>query len=266
MKMSFKTDLRGANTKSRKGGLKGFLGLISFSTIIPLNVHTSIQEMARFTWLWPIIGGFIGIMVGLIGFILMDFITISHLVAAGLIYSFAIWFTGFHHLDGLIDFGDGIMAHADPEKRIEIMRDERTGTGGLAYLFMVAIITFASVSSAPASLIFFIILIAEISAKIGIVTCCTFSSPYRNGTGRYFIEAMNIKMLVLSLIITLIIAFFILKIVGVLGIVGGLAVGVFMALIVKNKFTYATGDILGASNEISRMIALVIMVSYLGLI
>lgn len=27
--------------------IKGFFGLISFSTIIPLNIHTTIEEMAR---------------------------------------------------------------------------------------------------------------------------------------------------------------------------------------------------------------------------
>lgn len=264
--MPSKADLRVDRTKSRTGGIKGFLGMLSFSTIIPLNIHTSIEEMARFTWLWPIIGGFIGIMVGLVGFVLMDLITIPPLVAAGLIYSFAIWFTGFHHLDGLIDFGDGIMAHGDPQKRIDIMRDERTGTGGLAYLFMVAIITFASVASAPAGLIFFILLVAEIAAKVGILTCCTFSKSSKDGTGKFFIEAMNIKMLIISLIITLIIGFFALKIAGILGIIGGLAGGMIMALVARKKFTYATGDVLGASNEIARMIALVMMVSFLSLI
>jgi len=39
-----------------------------------------------------------------------------------------------------------------------------------------------------------------------------------------------------------------------------------MAGVVRKKFNYATGDILGASNEISRMIALVLMVGYLSVI
>ncbi len=264
--MPSKTNSEAQNTRSSGSGLKGFLGLLSFSTIIPLNIHTSIEEMARFTWLWPIIGGFIGIMVGLLGFVLVDLITIPRLIAAGIVYSFAIWFTGFHHLDGLVDFGDGMMAHGDPPKRIEIMRDVRVGTGGLAYLFMVSIITFASIASAPIAFIFFILLISEIAAKLGIVTCCTFSSSLDNGTGKYFIEAMDVKKLLLSVIIVIIIGYLVFGITGILGITGGLIGGILMAIIARKKFIHTTGDILGASNEISRMISLVLMVSFFSLI
>lgn len=264
--MTLKKDLRVDKTRSPGGVVRGFLGLLSFSTILPLNIHTSIEEMARFTWLWPIIGGFIGILVGLVGFVSLDLIHLPQLVAAAIIYSFAIWFTGFHHLDGLVDFGDAVMAHGDPEKRIQIMRDDRVGTGGMAYLFIVAIITFASIASAPAGLIFFILLVSEVAAKLGLLTCSTLSASYPNGTGKYFIEAMNPKMLLLSLIITLIIGYLVLNITGIVGMIGGLIGGVIMAGVVRRKFTYATGDILGASNEISRMIALLLMVGYLSVI
>ncbi len=264
--MKFKIDSMDDETKSWLFSFRGFLGLVSFSTILPINIHTSIEEMATFTWLWPIIGGFIGIFVGIIGYVLMDLIHIPQLMSAALIYSFAIWFTGFHHLDGLIDFGDAVMAHGQPQKRIEIMRDMRIGTGGIAYLFIVTLLTFTSISSAPASLIFFILLVSEIAAKQGLITCCTFSSAYANGTGKYFIKAMDIKKLILSLLITFIIGFLALNLAGVLGIIGGLIGGIIMAIITKFKFKQATGDILGASNEISRMIALVIMVSFLYLI
>lgn len=241
---------------------KGFLGLLSFSTILPLNIHTSIQEMVKFTWLWPVIGGFIGIFVGVTGFVLMNVIAIHPMVAAALIYSFAIWFTGFHHLDGLIDFGDGVMAHGDPQRRVEVMRDQRIGTGGLAYFFMVALVTFASIGSAPAGLIFPLLFVSEMAAKVGIVTCSTFSKPLSEGTGKFFIAAMNIKLLLLSLLITLAIGFIAFNTAGILGIVGGLFGGAIMAIVANRKFKGATGDILGASNEVSRMVALVIMITF----
>ena len=105
------------NNKSIKYKVNGFIGLISFSTILPLNIHTSIKEMASCTWLWPIIGVGIGIIVGVFGFLVIDLIHIPQLIAAAMIYSFSIWFTGFHHLDGLIDFGDGMMVHGTVEKK-----------------------------------------------------------------------------------------------------------------------------------------------------
>ncbi len=131
--------------------INGIFGLISFSTILPLNIHTSIEEMAEFTWIWPLIGGFIGILVGTLGFLLVDILHLYSFVAAALVYSFSIWFTGFHHLDGLVDFGDGMMVHGSPEKKIDVMRDKRIGTGGIAYLMMVGLVTFAAIGSAPLS-------------------------------------------------------------------------------------------------------------------
>lgn len=251
------------NDESKKEGNKinGFFGLISFSTIIPLNIHTSIKEMASYTWSWPIIGAGIGIIVGAFGFLLVDLIHLPQLIAAAMIYSFSIWFTGFHHLDGLIDFGDGMMVHGTPEKKIEVMRDKRIGTGGMAYLLIVGLITFTAIASVPIGIIFYIILISEMAAKMGIVSCATFSEPFPNGTGKYFIEAMNKKILLLSFILTSSIGFLVFNTVGIIGITMGILSGVLIALIAKKNFKWATGDVLGTSNEVARMLALLIMVA-----
>ncbi len=241
----------------------GIFGLISFSTILPLHIHTSIDEMAEFTWLWPMIGALIGIVAGALGFVLLDLLNLSALLAAALIYSFSIWFTGFHHLDGLVDFGDGMMVHGSPEKKVDVMRDKRIGTGGLAYLLIVGLVTFAAIASAPAAVIFYIILVSELAAKMGIVACATFSKPYPDGTGRYFIESMNKRKLLLSLILTSIVGFLAFNITGVIGIAGGILAGALIALVTMKKFECATGDVLGTSNEVARMVALVLMVAVL---
>ncbi|MGZ7135890.1 MAG: adenosylcobinamide-GDP ribazoletransferase [Methanobacterium sp.] len=239
---------------------KGIAGLFSFSTILPINVHTTIEEMANFTWFWPIIGGIIGIFVGSVGFITLNLLHLPTLISAALIYSFAIWFTGFHHLDGLMDMGDGLMVHGDIEKKIEVMRDSMTGTGGISLFFIIAIITFSSINAIPAVLIFWVLLISEIAAKISLLSCATFSNPLPNGTGQYFINAMNSPLLILSLVITCLIGFFSLKFAGVLGIIGALIGGYAISLMAKKHFKYATGDILGASNEIGRAVSLVVMI------
>jgi adenosylcobinamide-GDP ribazoletransferase len=257
--MSDSPELNDENKEVRK--INGFFGLISFSTILPLNIHTTIEEMALFTWIWPIIGGLIGIFVGTFGFLIVDLFHLPILIAAALIYSFSIWFTGFHHLDGLIDFGDGMMVHGSPEKKIAVMRDKRIGTGGIAYLLMVGLITFAAIGSSPLVLIFYVLLISEIAAKMGIVTCATFSKAFPDGTGRPFIESMNIKKLLLSFIISLALGFLIFNTIGIVGVTMGLLSGAMIAFVSKKSFIWATGDILGTSNEVARMLALVIMVT-----
>ncbi|NYB51552.1 MAG: adenosylcobinamide-GDP ribazoletransferase [Methanobacteriaceae archaeon] len=241
---------------------QGFLGLLSFSTILPLNIHTTIPEMANFTFIWPLIGGFIGIIVGTFGWLLLDPLHLYPLLSAALIYSLTISLTGFHHLDGLVDFGDGLMAHGAPERRIEIMRDKRIGTGGLATLLTVSLMTFSSIASVPASYIFPVIFVSEVSAKVSLVGCATFSKPLDNGTGKYFIESMNWKLFIFTLILTIILGFIAFKYTGILGIMGGVIAGIIMALLTKRNFNYATGDILGASNEIGRTLSLILMIIF----
>jgi adenosylcobinamide-GDP ribazoletransferase len=241
--------------------IRGFLGLISFSTILPLNIHTTIEEMASFTWLWPMIGAMIGLVVGCFGFATMDLIHLSPFIAAALIYSFSIWFTGFHHLDGLIDFGDGMMVHGTPEKKIDVMRDKRIGTGGIAYLLMVGLITFAAIGSASAALIFYILIISEMAAKMGIVGCATVSKPFPNGTGKSFIVSMSKTKLVISIVLTSAVGFLIFNTTGVIGILTGMIAGFLVAIVARKNFEYATGDVLGTSNEVARMLAILIMVA-----
>lgn len=243
---------------------QGFMGLISFSTILPLNIHTTIPEMARFTFIWPLIGGFIGIIVGAFGWLLLDPLHLYSMLSAALIYSLAISFTGFHHLDGLVDFGDGLMAHGDPKRRIEIMRDKRIGTGGLAALLTVFLITFTSIASIPVFYIFPALFVSEIAAKVSLVSCATFSKPLDNGTGKYFIESMNWKLLTVTAIFTISLGFIALKYTGIIGVIAGMVAGIIMVLITRRSFKYATGDILGASNEIGRMISLLVMVIFIS--
>ena len=96
---------------------------------------------------------------------------------------------------------------------------------------------------------------------MGIVTCATFSKAFPDGTGRPFIESMNIKKLLLSFIISLALGFLIFNTIGIVGVTMGLLSGAMIAFVSKKSFIWATGDILGTSNEVARMLALVIMVT-----
>jgi len=251
------------STNYSKNPFRGIAGLISFSTIIPMNIHTTIEEMATFTWFWPIIGGLIGIFVGAVGFLSINLLNLPSLITAALVYSFAIWFTGFHHLDGLIDMGDGLMVHGDHQKKMEVIKDLQIGTGGISLFIIVALITFSAISAVPAILMFNVLLISEIASKISLVSCATFSKSLSEGTGRHFINSMNITKLTISLILTIIIGFLLLKFAGILGIVAGSIGGIMIAVISKKHFKYANGDVLGASNEIGRAIALLVMITIL---
>ena len=144
-----------------------------------------------------------------------------------------------------------------------------TGVGGISTGFIVGTITIAALSSlinyAYEIKLSFILLIivAEISAKIGLTTCCICSKASNEGIGKYFIEKMNLKNYVTGLIICFIIASALrIKIgfhIGILGIIGGAFGGALTALIAKRHLEIANGDVLGTSNELGRLFSLIAM-------
>jgi adenosylcobinamide-GDP ribazoletransferase len=77
---------------------------------------------------------------------------------------------------------------------------------------------------------------------------------------------MNKKMLLLSFILTASVGFLVFNTLGIIGIIAGLLSGVLIALVARKNFKWATGDVLGTSNEVARMFSLLIMVSLAFLI
>ncbi|MGB9842451.1 MAG: adenosylcobinamide-GDP ribazoletransferase, partial [Candidatus Bathyarchaeales archaeon] len=120
--------------------LKEIKNLLSFLTIIPVSMDKDcLTDSARFMFLFPLIGAFIGLIAGLFGWITAHFL--PSLVVGALVLGLLLLITGLHHADGLLDFGDGIMAHGTAERKIEIMHDQLTGAGGLSMGIMTFLIT-----------------------------------------------------------------------------------------------------------------------------
>ena len=249
--------------------LRSIGGLLTFSTILPLNIYTTIDEMARLTWFWPVLNGLIGLIATIIAFILAKFIHFDPFLIATIVYGFLLLINGFNHFDGLMDFGDGVMAHGSPEKKLSIMKDPMTGVGGITTGFIVGTITIAAFNSlinyayAVSFNFLLLIIVAEISAKIGLTTCCISSKASEEGIGKYCIKYMNLKNYVVGLIICFIIAVALSLSPGIhigpLGIIGGAFGGALTALLAKKHLKIANGDVLGTSNELGRLFSLLAM-------
>ncbi|RBQ22343.1 Adenosylcobinamide-GDP ribazoletransferase [Candidatus Methanobinarius endosymbioticus] len=238
--------------------LRSIGGLLTFSTILPINIYTTMEEMAKMTWFWPVISVFVGFIALIIAYFL-NILNLPFFIISTIIYSFFIWFNGFHHLDGVIDVGDGLMVHGSSEKKIKIMRDSMIGTGGIATFFIVAIITIALLDSLLLTDFLGAVLICEMSAKVGLVSCTISSKSGSDGTGKYFIESMTMPKFIATLIISSIIAFLFGGIIGIFGVLGGMFGGALVSFVGKKHFKIATGDVLGTSNEIGRLFSLLFM-------
>ncbi|MBQ6099483.1 MAG: adenosylcobinamide-GDP ribazoletransferase [Methanobrevibacter sp.] len=239
--------------------IRSLLGLLTFSTILPINVFTSIEYMTKLTWCWPFLHIFIGILAAVCGYVSIEFLHLNSFFAAAVVYAFLMLITGYNHLDGVMDMADGVMVHGAPEKKIRVMKDSSVGAGGVATLFLVASLTIAGLYNILDYNFILGIIICEMSAKISLLTTALLSIPLTPGIGSYFIKETNIANYFASTIIIAIIAGLLGGTVGIFGVVGAVVSGIIIALIARRNFVLANGDVLGMSNEVGRLFSLLFM-------
>ncbi|WP_349407465.1 adenosylcobinamide-GDP ribazoletransferase [Pseudalkalibacillus sp. SCS-8] len=88
---------------------------------------------------FPLLGLFQGIIYYSMVTILMEFTPFSTLAISFLLWAFMIVLTGGIHLDGWMDASDAYFSYQDHDKRLEIMKDPRTGAFGvLSVIFILA--------------------------------------------------------------------------------------------------------------------------------
>ena len=222
--------------------LKSILGLLTFSTILPINVFTSIEYMTKLTWFWPFLHLFIGLLAAICGYVCLEFLHLNSFFAATIVYAFLMIITGYNHLDGVMDMADGVMVHGEPEKKIRVMKDSSVGAGGMATLFVVASLTIAGIYNILDYHFVLGIIICEMSAKTSLLTTALLSKPLTPGIGSYFIKETNPANYFASTFLVAVIAYVLGGFVGIAGVVGAMVSGFVIATIAKRNFVLANGD------------------------
>ena len=238
---------------------RSILGLLTFSTILPINVFTSIEYMTKLTWFWPFLHLFVGILAAICGYAALNFLHLNSFFTAAIVYAFLMIITGYNHLDGVMDMADGVMVHGDPERKIAVMKDSSVGSGGVATLFLVASLTIAGIYNILDYNFIMGIVICEMTAKTSLLTTALLSNPLTPGIGSYFIRETNPANYFASTFIVACIAYLLGGLVGIVGVVGAIVSGLIIAVIARRNFSVANGDVLGMSNEVGRLMALLFM-------
>jgi adenosylcobinamide-GDP ribazoletransferase len=244
--------------------LKEIKNLFSFLTAIPVNMgENMLTDAAKSMFLFPLIGAFIGLLAGLFGWVTSQFL--PSLVVGGLVLGLLLLITGLHHTDGLLDFGDGVMAHGSSERKIEIMHDQLTGAGGLSLGILTFLVTALSIAELNTGVIIQGLVIVEVSAKLSMVVGAWAGKAVYQGMSSSFLEAMHGKKgnarLVAALVISFGIAIPLLWLVGVITVLAAIIASLVVVEIAHRDFKGVTGDVLGATNELTRMVSLIIFLA-----
>ena len=221
---------------------------------------------AKFMFLFPLVGAFIGLIAGLLGWVTS--LVLPSLVVGGLVLGFLLLITGLHHTDGLLDFGDGVMAHGSLERKVEIMHDQLTGAGGLSLGILTFLITAFSIAELDADIIIQGLVVVEVSAKLSMVIGAWAGRAVHEGMASPFLDAMHGKKgtarLVASLAISFGIAIPLLWFAGVIVVLAAIIASLIMVGISYKHFNGVTGDVLGATNELARMVSLITLLAAMG--
>jgi adenosylcobinamide-GDP ribazoletransferase len=116
--------------------MKWIIGLLinlQFFTIVPIKRELPMDQeyLRKAVQTFPILGLLQGIFYSCLLYAVINWTPFSPLASAFLLWLATIALTGGIHLDGWMDASDGFFSYQDREKRLEIMKDSRTGAFGV---------------------------------------------------------------------------------------------------------------------------------------
>ncbi|UCC57620.1 MAG: adenosylcobinamide-GDP ribazoletransferase [Candidatus Bathyarchaeum sp.] len=241
--------------------IKGLKALFSFLTIVPVGME-SIEEVSKYFFLCPLVGLVIGFIAGAVGFVSNIFL--PDLISGFFVLVSIQLLTGFHHLDGLLDFGDAAMARGDSKRRLEVMHDMFTGAAAVAAGVIVLVVTGLAFGYFSGLDIVKAAVVAEIVAKESMVlTAYMGRTPMYKGMGYYVVESMKNRHLkaLFSVILSAVIVFLLVGINFVFVFVAMEIAVVAVSFYADKTLGCITGDVMGATNEINRMLALLVVLA-----
>ena len=262
--------------------IKTFRDLLSFLTIIPVGgkedfIFTTAENM----WLFPLMGGFIGLLAGLYfvgSSIIVVFLlglanrivalptgVLATLLPAAMTIAFLSVITGLQHFDGLIDLGNAVGLRNVHDRKMIAHAWTVTYSGAVLAL-VVEFAAFVGLFFVNPLFAFGAIIAAEVAAKLSMVTIVWVGKPSHKGLGSIFLAKAKKNLNAVAYLIAVLIVFPYFALTGNL-LFGLVAVGIVLvsipvAFVMKKVsdrvFGGVSGDMIGATNEVARAVTLVL--------
>jgi adenosylcobinamide-GDP ribazoletransferase len=127
--------------------MNAVLAAVVFLTRIPLPVAVGAEDVARAARWFPLVGALLGCVAAAIGAALAEWSRLPPVMVALALVSLGAWVTGSIHLDGLADTADGFCGGRSCEDVLRIMRDPAVGSFGVVALVLVITTKVAAIAS-----------------------------------------------------------------------------------------------------------------------
>lgn len=221
---------------------------------------------AEYMPIFPLIGGFIGLVAGVLSWILE--LVLPSLLVGAIGLGIILMMNGAQHVDGLLDFGDGIMCHGSRARKLRVMRDPQTGAGGFTLGWITLSATAFAIASLHRDVVIQALIVSEAAGAFSMVFQAWAGHPAHKGMSSGFVTAMhshcrNLRI-ISSVLILMLIALPALLNLGVAVTCAAVFVPAIMLQVTDRAFGGVTGDVMGATHEITRLVSLVIILAGFG--
>lgn len=169
----------------------------SFLTIFPLGFPSDRKAGWSMAW-YPLVG----LVIGLILMFIAQVSPFHDGLRSVLVLFTWVFITGGLHLDGFGDSCDGLLATVSPERRLDIMKDPRTGTWAVVGLVLLLLVKWQAIGQIP----FDLLIIPPVLGRWAMVLAM-YSFPYarKSGLGSFFAEGFGRKQVYIATAITIVI-------------------------------------------------------------
>lgn len=259
--------------------------LVSFFTLWHMDIdQDDMDDMERKFHLVPFVALFFSVFI-IIEMVVMQWLSKNYgfgsdLFAAVVVLATVFIGSKFIHFDGLTDFGDGMIVSGTQEDHVRALKDTLVGAGGIGVALIVILFSVSTYSMAGIAFLLVFAPICEVMVKNAMVFAAAFGTPGHGMAGRQ-VSMTTTNSAVYSAVISIILGAVLavitcaifdqmfptrsgIDVVAVLfGVVIATAVsavvGYLMARNANKVFGMVNGDILGATNEVSRPVVMVSM-------
>lgn len=216
------------------------------------------RDGAQTAWAWPVVGAIVGTLALCVA-LLADAFGLPPFVAAGLALAVLVLATGALHEDGLADSADGLWGGGDPERRLEIMKDSRIGSYGVIALILSIGLRWFALAGLIAAEHAAALIPAAMASRAAMAGVMAYLPPAREEGMSFLTGRPGKRTVLLGAAIALVTGFALLHLSAVLlAAVAVCLVAFGIAELVRRKLDGQTGDILGATQQTTEIVVLLI--------
>jgi adenosylcobinamide-GDP ribazoletransferase len=240
-----------------------FKASLAFSTRLPLaRGLQSAERIANAAWAFPVVGLIVGL-IGALVYVLAHRLGVPAWPAAALSVAATLLVTGALHEDGLADTADGFGGGESRQSKLDIMRDSRTGAYGVCALVLALLLRAGALASfADAHAVVWALIASHCAARAAMVMLMWLLPPARSDGLSFAAGGPPSQSVAAGAVIALIVLLFCLHpargFIAALILIAAVAL---MAWLTTRQIEGQTGDVLGATEQVSEIAVLLVAVA-----